>query len=227
MSLNGDDDVIDQVKALLSIMVNIGGIGAKTQYGYGQFDWDDKIELKNAINTIRQFLSGNIFKSGSNKDKWYSLTNFWYYKLSITSDNGLVNKFKNANLIGNGNMPSDYLPVSFDIRYKMPSSGDGTGLRSAYYSFCRHSMSKEDAKQKTRSLFGTLENDKIGSRIFVSHLFRRRNIDNNHHLKVWGFTDDSVGKVVGDELKNIFGLDKPPSIVTGKELINYSRGEVQ
>jgi len=227
----GNEDVINQVNALLSIMAHIGAIGAKNQYGFGQFNWDDKKDLEASINTIHKFLSDNNYKSHSedysNEDKWFSLANFWYYELSVPSDNGMTNKFKKANLIDNGKIPTGYLPVSFDIRYKMPSSGNGTGLRDAYYLFCRQSMSKEDAKQKTRSIFGTLENDRLGSRVFVSHLFRRRNTDNDYRLKVWGFTDDSVGQVVGDELKNIFRLDQVLSMITGKEILNTSGGGIR
>ena len=223
-----DEDAIDQVNALLSIMAHIGAIGSKTQYGFGQFDWNDKKELSDAIDIIRKFLSKNNFKKGSNDENRYSLAKFWHYELSVPSDNELVKKFTNANLIGNGNMPVDYLPVSFDIRYKMPGSTN-SGLRDSYYSHClkKKSMQKQEAKQETRSLFGTLENDKIGSRVFVSHPFKKSSTEDAYYLKVWGFTDDSVGKVVGSELENMFRLDNIPSMINGKHIINMSGGGVQ
>jgi len=31
-----------QIEALISVMTHIGAIGAKTQYGFGQFDWEIK-----------------------------------------------------------------------------------------------------------------------------------------------------------------------------------------
>lgn len=215
---NGEK-INEQIMALLSLMAHRGGIGAKNQYGFGQFDWNKKMDLSDAINTIRQFLSSNNFKDYSNKEDWYSLNKFWFYELSLSSDNGLLKKFQKANVIGNGTLPDDYLPVSFDIRYKLPNAAD-RGLRQGYYSSCKN-------KHETRKVFGTLENDKIGSRIFVSHLFKKSNSDNSYWLRVWGFVDDSIGKIVGHELKEMFELDSIPSMNTSKELLKTLGGEVQ
>ncbi len=214
-----DGEVINQTNALLSILAHIGAIGAKTQYGFGQFDWKGKMELADAINVIRKFLSDKNFKIDSIEDKWYSLNKFWSYEVSVSSDNELVNKFQKANVIGNETLSADYLPVSFDIRYKLPEEAD-RGLRQAYYSSCRN-------KQETRKVFGTLENDKLGSRIFVSHLFKKKNIEDGYRLKVWGFTDDSVGKIIGEELKKMFDLSQAPSMITIKEILNTTGGGTQ
>ncbi|MEA3432374.1 MAG: type III-B CRISPR module RAMP protein Cmr1, partial [candidate division WOR-3 bacterium] len=218
----GRDAVKQQLKALLSIMAHIGGIGAKTQYGFGQFDWEEKMDLKEAINTIRDFLIDNNFKQGSNENKWNSLEKYWIYEIKLPSKNKLVKKFKKANVIGSGHLPDDYLPVSFDIRYKLPDSKNG--LREGYYLSIEKQKGKKDAKRETRDIFGTLINDKVGSRVFVSHLFKKGETDNNYWLRVWGFTEDSVCVVVGEELKKMFELPNCPSIRTGKAII--SRSEV-
>lgn len=225
----GEDEVINQTNALLSIMAHIGAAGSKTQYGFGQFDWDNKMDLADAINAIRKFLSYNTFKSGSNEDKWYSSDKFWSYEFSVSSDNELLKKFQNANIIGNGSMPNNYLPVSFDIRYKIPSSRNGNGLRESFYSYClnQRSIPKDKAKQETRKIFGTLENDKLGSRVFVSHLFKKSNAENSYWLRVWGFADDSVGKIIGEELEKIFKLNQTLSMINGKEILDTCGGGTQ
>ena len=205
---------IEQIKALLSIMTHIGAIGAKTQYGFGQFDWKENIKFKEAIDTIQRFLEDNSFKQGSNKVEWYSLDKFWFYELKISSQNELVKKFQKGNVIGNNALSEDYLPVSFDIRYKLPGSGNGIGLRQSFYQ-------KHRSKQKTREVFGTLTSNKTGSRVFASHLFKNNRKDNDYRLRVWGFTEDNVGNEVGEELEKMFGLGESPQMLRGEEIINF------
>lgn len=207
------DGEVKQLKALLSIMAHIGAIGAKTQYGFGQFEWKEKIELKEAIHTIQKFLEDNGFKQGSNKTEWYSLDNLWFYELKLPAQNATVKRFQKANVVGNGHISQDYLPISFDIRYKLPGSKNGTGLRQSFYL-------KHRNKQKTREVFGTLESDKIGSRVFVSHLFKKYKAGDDYWLRVWGFTDDSVGKEIGEELEKMFALKELPSMRSGRELVS-------
>jgi CRISPR-associated protein Cmr1 len=205
------DGEIKQLKALLSIMAHIGAIGAKNQYGFGQFDWEEKIGLKEAIDTIQKFLKDNNFKQGSNKAEGYSLDKFWFYELKLSSQNELVKRFQKASVVGNGTLSQDYLPVSFDIRYKLPNSKNN-GLRQAYYL-------KHRDKRKTREVFGTLVSDKIGSRVFVCHLFKKDRADNDYWLRVWGFTESSIGIEVGEELKKMFAFKELP-MIRGKEIIN-------
>ncbi len=210
------DAAIKQMKALLSLMSHCGAIGAKNQYGFGQFDWDEKMEIKDAITIIQKFLNEATFKDGSNKNVLYSLHEFWLYDIKIPKDNKLLKKFLKANLIGKGTYPIDYLPVSFDIRYKLPDSDNRTGLRQAYYE-------KHKNKHKTRLIFGTLKDDRIGSRVFVSHLFKKDKADSDYWLRVWGFTEEDVGKEVGEELNNMFMLEKLTPVL-GKEIIKLVQG---
>lgn len=217
----GNEEIIKQLKALLSMMANCGAIGAKNQYGFGRFDWIEKKEIKDALVIIQKFLNQNTtFINGLNKKLWYSFDKFWLYNIRISRDNKLLKKFLNANLIGNGSYPNDYLPISFDIRYKLPYSGSGFGLRQAYYE-------KHKDKYQTRLTFGTLKNDKIGSRVFVSHLFKLEKDSGDFWLRVWGFTEENIGKEIGEELKNIFMHEKIPEMVSLNIIIEHLQGEKQ
>jgi CRISPR-associated protein Cmr1 len=208
-----------QLTALLSIMSHIGAIGAKTQYGFGLFEFKEMMELNDALLVIQEFLNNHTFKYGKNETDWYSLKEFWLYELTISSQNKLVGEFKNATIIGKGERSEQYLPVSFDIRYKLPKSANATGLRQAYY------LGHNRDKQKTRKNFGTLINEKIGSRVFVSHLYKKNEADDNYWLRVWGFTEESAGNDVGEELKKMFAFEETPYMNCGKEIVGCVRGD--
>ena len=221
-SIGEKDDhetVKKQLGALLSIMSHIGAIGAKTQYGFGQFEWKGRMELKDAIAEIQKFLSNRQFKSDENNADWYSLKEFWSCELEVSSQNTLIKKFKNANIIGKDDPLEKYLPVSFDIRYKLPKSASVAGLRQAYY------FKNNKNKQKTRKIFGTLKGDKIGSRIFVSHLYKKDVADGKYWLRIWGFAEERVGDNVGEELKKMFALEENPEMKCGKDIIGHARGD--
>jgi len=205
------NEIITQLKALVSIMSSVGAIGAKNQYGFGLFEWEEKMELKSAIEQIKKFLNTHQFKSVSNKAEWYSLRNFWFYELKLPSENQLVQCFKKATVIGEGPLSENCLPVSFDIRYKLPQNSQH-GLRESFY--------LKKGKQMAQAIFGTLKgNEKMGSRIFVSHLFKKQEGEDAYWLRVWGFSENYVGEAVGDELKKIFELEHKPEIKRGIELI--------
>lgn len=221
-TLLNDDGIEKQLKSLLSIMSHLGAIGAKTQYGFGQFDFEEKMRLENSINTIRDFLKANNFKQDTNNDKWYSLEKFWFYKIQLPSENKLIKKFQRANIVGSDTSQNNYLPVSFDIRYKLPGSDD-SGLRQSYYNLLNGD--KNIKKQKTKELFGMLGNEKIGGRIFVSHLFKREEEDDNYILRVWGFTEENVGVIIGKELKKMFGFEDAPYMKKGTDILKDIGGE--
>ena len=214
--IRSSETVKQQLKALLSIIASLGGIGAKTQYGFGQFDWEEKMGLKEAIKTIQNFLRDNNFKKGSNKNKWYSLDKSWFYEVELPSENKMVKRFQKANVIGKDGLPEGYLPVSFDIRYNLPGS-NSEGLRQAYY--------LKYGKKMARDVFGTLIGDKIGSRVFVSHLFKKDSTDDGYWLRVWGFTENDVGVLVGQELKKMFGFEEVPQMIQGNDITGV--GSVQ
>lgn len=225
-----DDNVRGQIEALISVIAHIGAIGAKTQYGFGQFDFEDKenkLSLDESIRRIREFAKGNRFLHPQNQKDLYSLEKFWFYELLLTPQNPLVNKFLNENDLDGNPLPKGYLPFSFDIRYKLPKSSN-KGLRQAYYNnTIKQGSTESKAKQQTQKIFGTSisENDRRGSRVFVSHLFKKNSADEKNYLldvwvlRAWGFTDEEVGRDVGTELKEIFSLPNLPSMKTGKGIV--------
>ncbi len=221
----GRDDkseIITQIKALLSIMSHVGAIGAKSQYGFGQFEMENRMDFKRAINEIKNFSNKDEFKKEVNKPDCYSLSNFWCYEFKIPARNQLVQNFQKSNNVGNKSSSTSYLPVSFDIRYKLPNRNKGSGLRQAYYSHCNGD------KNQVYKIFGTLpKNEKkengIGSRIFVSHLFRKTS-ESNYFLHVWGFTEKDVGDLVSSEIKKMFSLDEVPKMKYEEEINNFSGG---
>lgn len=215
-----DEGVREQIEALLSIMAHIGAIGAKTQYGFGQFDWGDKRPLEESVRTIRKFVEEVGFKSAQNQRDWYSFDRFWFYELDLPSENPLVAAFRRTSDLDRNPLPENYLPFSFDIRYKLPGS-PADGLRWAYYYELQKALAKSEAKRQTRMIFGTAatEKERRGSRVFVSHLFKKDPCDGNYRVRVWGFTGENVGKEVGKELKKMFKLDETPLMKTGREIV--------
>lgn len=193
--------ISSQIHSLLSIMSTMGGIGAKNQYGYGIFDFESKRDVIESLLEIQKSVMIFDFKSERRDDDFYSLNMFWCYEFSLAEDNKTVLKFENAHSIGKRSNSTRYIPVSFDIRYKLPDTELGL----------RNSFAKEYGKKKTRTTFGTISgNAKNSSRIFVSHIFRKNNT--GYFLKIWGFTDEEVASFIETVTKEMFGL-------SGQELV--------
>jgi len=210
-SAGNEEVVLGQVKALISAIAQLGALGAKAQYGFGQFEWAERQSIQDALRAINNFVKAGGFLTKENDVDWYSLKNYWLYELSLPISNSQVKELESAKLIGSTQKPSTYLPVSFDIRYKLPDR-DNLGLRQAYQ--------QSHTKGQTRKVFGTLTGEKQGSRVFVSHLFKRQEAENNYYLRVWGFTEDIVGTSLGQELKRMFKLEITPEMkFSGSELI--------
>lgn len=220
---DNQSEIINQIKSLLSIMSHVGAIGAKNQYGFGQFEMEDRMDFQNALNEINNFSNKDEFKKEANKPDWYSLSNFWCYEFKIPVKNQLIQRFQKSNIIGNKSLSTSYLPVSFDIRYKLPNHNKGSGLRQAYYVHCNGD------KKQVRKIFGTLPKSEkkeggIGSRIFVSHLFREMSEEDYYFLRVWGFTKKDVGDLVSTEIKKMFSLKEVPKMKYEEEINNFLGG---
>lgn len=208
------------IKALLSIMTEYGAIGSKTQYGFGQFDYLEKLSITESVEIIRSQITQNEASNNSVIDL-YTFQNFWQVSAQIPENASLVEKFKKANVVGDKDAfvqyKNKYLPVSFDLRYKLPGNQDG-GLRQNYRT--------GHGKKAARQIFGTLKDDKRGSRVFVSHLYKVRDSDSNYNLRVWGFTEDKIGTEVQNHLKELFP-DATFKMTVGREILNTQRGDSQ
>lgn len=206
--LPGAESEAAALKGLLSLMAHYGAVGAKPQYGFGQFDWAGKLSPSEALETIRSQVDASNQSEQERRTDYYTLRDFWHIHCEIREREPLIQRFKGASVIGDEStfkhLRKKYLPVSFDLRYKLPGSRD-KGLRQAYR--------MAHGKMAAREVFGTLEGEKRGSRIFVSHLYKRRDTDDVYHLNVWGFTDPSIGKEMNRQLYEMF----PGAVCTSKE----------
>jgi len=220
--------VQNQIESLLSVMAHCGSIGAKGQYGFGQFEWEDKVKIETALQQIETFVSSYPYKKIQNHQDWYSLDKFWFINnLKIEDVNPQIKNLEKAFSIGSSKAHSGrlYLPVSFDIRYKLKSKRKWAGLRQAFYKkrLDTTANNKELAKKETKQVFGKPAQ---GSRVFVSHPNKSKTGDKAYNLRVWGFAEESVAKVVQEELKEIFNLMEAPEYVTGQSLIAKLKQEV-
>lgn len=197
---------------LLSLMAHYGGIGAKTQYGFGQFDWSGKLSPADAVAAIRSHLSSETHETSLGPGNYYTLREFWHLSCLIPEGEYLLKRFRRANVVGDGGtfdrLRDTCLPVSFDIRYKLPNSD--RGLRQAYR--------LAHGKMEARRVFGTLKGDKRGSRVFLSHLYRETEQQDVYHLNVWGFTDPDIGNEVQGYLQDLFPYMRSDQ-TTGQQLL--------
>ncbi|NOK58642.1 MAG: hypothetical protein GFH27_549301n328 [Chloroflexi bacterium AL-W] len=188
------------IQALLSLVSQLGGLGAKTQYGFGLFLYADVQFISQSLAIIKQ----NLVNPNPRKDVsgiYPTLSDYWLLQCVIPN-NDVTRQFNQVNIVGSQQTFDKYkshlLPVSFDIRYKLPGSND-KGLRQAYR--LRY------GKMSTRQLFGTLkgsEKDKRSSSVFVSHLYKENDSSDDYQLRVWGFTNPDITGEIEKSLKNIF-----------------------
>lgn len=198
--IRGYESYGDVLHALLSVMASYGAIGARGQYGFGLFAFPDAYPIEDSIRILC-----NQVATPTKPDKLsstsYALNDFWCLQCRIPDSDSQIRKFQRANTIGDvqafRQYQNRYLPISFDIRYKLPQSSK-SGLRQVYR--------LAHGKKETRLLFGTVqsEDQKWGSRIFVSHLYKSNDTDNYYQLRVWGFSDATIGREIEASLKTMF-----------------------
>jgi CRISPR-associated protein Cmr1 len=204
------------MKALISIISQLGGLGAKTQYGFGVFCYENSLSPEESLSIIKKHIvQPNPKKKLSGK--FPSLSNYWLLIIDISEDD--INKeFGSIKVIGDYKTfkkhKSQLLPVSFDIRYKLPGS-DNKGLRHVYR--------QQNGTSATRSIFGTLkgnEKDKRASSIFVSHFYKMNTSESDWQFRVWGFTKTELANEIEIILKDIFPRLKVTRKVLGIDLLN-------
>ncbi len=213
--IRGYEHYEEVLKALLSLMANYGAIGSRTQYGFGQFAYPDAYSPAKSMGILRQ-QAITLIKTKKHASNFYSLQDFWCLQCQIPSDDERIKEFhQKAYVIGDKGTFEQYknrcLPVSFDIRYKLPRHRD-YGMRQAY----RLAEGKRNAQQ----FFGTVQDkDRWGSRVFVSHLYKRNDKDRDYQLRVWGFTKPELMTNIEESLRNIFPSSLPPEKSTGPDLL--------
>jgi CRISPR-associated protein Cmr1 len=202
----GNESQHKNVKALLSLMSHLGAIGPKPQYGFGVFSYQNSFSITESLSIVKHEINGFGPKT-SPSGVYPSLHDYWLLQCNVPADN--VNReFAYVNKVGNSQAFQQHqtrlLPVSFDIRYKLPGS-DAKGLRQSYQLV--------HDKIPTRQIFGTSEGDKLASSVFVSHLYKTKETEADYQLRVWGFTDSGLADEIENSLNTIF-----PALVVNENL---------
>ncbi|MCL5962110.1 MAG: type III-B CRISPR module RAMP protein Cmr1 [Chloroflexi bacterium] len=213
--MRGYEKFEDVLKALLSLMAQYGAIGSRAQYGFGQFAYPAAYSIEKSIGILRNQITTTRPKNLSGD--FYSLRDFWCLQCRIPDDDQQVKRFQQANVVGNQQAFNKHknhcLPVAFDIRYKLPKRLDN-GLRQVFR--------LAHGREKTRQVFGTVvsEDQKWGSRLFISHLYKGNDADGYYQLRVWGFTNSAICQEIQATLKSMFHGDFHVSVVTGQEILS-------
>jgi CRISPR-associated protein Cmr1 len=188
IDLYGKDEFLSSIKALFFFLSKYGGIGARNQYGFGQFKiCDSAHEKEYEENWIK--LTKMEFPSEKSRSSYQgdlpSIKNFFFLKCKIKEDSPLViefkEEFKRIKMI-----PEDfdwsYMPIAPDLRYK-GVFGDGCrlGIRD-YFREEEHIQGSDD-----EAIFGYVHGSKKNSsKINVSHLYKEDESAKNYLLKIWG-----------------------------------------
>ena len=193
VTLGINHDVFSSIYFLLWFVSEFGGIGAKTQNGFGQvkmIDPDNRL-LKEGKESIR-----NQVKNDQKKNKrTFNLDDFFSVEFEVKDMNPYHDVGREIGDPGDFEYRKYFIPCAFDIRYKMRSKnpftkmGENWGMRPF---FIKEFGSDKKAKRKTKSLLGD-DVKRTSSRIFVSHPFRANKKD-NYHLKIWGFVPETIEK---------------------------------
>ena len=164
----------------------LGGIGAKTQLGFGQVEvtHDERlVALADACDQRLREMKG----SRRPVDGVFSVASDRFFSLLYTFQNNPLTAWRNVGTPPPG-YDEAYIPCSFDIRYKYSAknprnfTGENKGLRPAI----------RDAFGGTVQRISGYTNGNEGwaSRIHVSHLYRRPG-DTRYRLKVWADYEDA------------------------------------
>lgn len=212
--MRGYESQHENIKALLSLMSHFGAIGSKPQYGFGAFYYQNSFSTKESFSIIQNEISGPDPKK-SLTGVYPSLQNYWLLQCTVPIKD--VNReFDSVCEVGNYQKFLQYrsrlLPVSFDIRYKLPGS-DVKGLRQSYR--------LSHGKMQTRQIFGTLDGNKLASSVFVSHLYKANVTEPNYQLRVWGFTDSGLADEIEASLKTIFPNLEVNLRLKGPEILSF------
>ena len=164
------------VALALSEAAEYGGIGAKTQNGFGQVKLVSPVgsEIQVLIQQARDFLRESG-RPGAADARLFTLSEERFFCQ-------LYDNIQPTTMEKIGQPPPEYvqaqepyIPCAFDIRYKSaPESGLRPALQTAF--------SRSVAREMLGSLKGA---DASASRIHVSHLFREQP-HSPYKLKIWG-----------------------------------------
>jgi len=177
---------------LLNIITNWGAIGAKTQNGFGQIkilNELDKQKIEAGKKKLKELITNKPPVKANGK---FTLDKFFgrIYKISDPNPYLLDGKF-----IGDKptQIKDEFIPCSFDIRYKSSAKFKGKGYDFGMRPFLLKKLNYD--KNLVNKLLGETkareDKDRLASRIHVSHLYKD-STDNNYRLKIWGCIPSSL-----------------------------------
>jgi len=181
-----------EIEEIISFLIwyttEYGGIGAKTQNGFGQ-TLVTNLDMKSVKEGFKQIK--NMTEEDARRVEnplWNCITNLFSLKFKIPENNEIVEYYLNkAKIVKNA--PEDwkgrYIPCSFDIRYQGVINNKNFGLRNYFRDKIENTLADK--------LFGfSRGKNRAGSKIFVSHLYKEEKKEDFYYLKVWGFIPESI-----------------------------------
>lgn len=183
------DENLESIGALFFFLSEYGGIGARNQYGFGQFKISSSDLEKECRENWIKLAKKKLSHRGSghvHRGNLPSLKNFLFLKYKIDVNSNIIKELKNEKKFKCvKKIPKDfhwmYIPVSLDFRYKGILEGNVLGIR--YYFREKEGIGRAD----DRNIFGFMTNEnKNSSRINVSHLYKENEHNRDYFLKIWG-----------------------------------------
>ncbi len=198
--LTNSFEVLARMAFLLDTATRYGGLGAKTQNGFGQVLIEPVLDAV-MVGRGRELIRADVDKSGKTADTpdtLFSLSNFFSRTYRLVSTESYVNSLRRIG--GNSGVNDDsFRACAFDIRYKSRQQNPFTkrGRDFGMRPWCRERWDKRVAD----ALFGTTrvssDADRRAGRIGVSHLFRYTP-GGPFHLKVWGDVPPGIWQRTGN-----------------------------
>lgn len=188
LKIIGDKETQKILLTLLYIIDEYGGLGAKTQNGFGQITIDEDITKELARQGLSIII--NNIDSTTNNDgpnHYLNFKNFFSMMFRIPENNKLLQKIKKIKPLKNKpeNFNNSYLPCAFDLRYEGSYDGNLVGLRNF--------LNKDEEK--------LLGKEGQASKIHISHPYKLKKEDSKYFLNIFGFVPNSVNIDVREKIK--------------------------
>jgi CRISPR-associated protein Cmr1 len=184
LGLLGKDEHLNPIKALLFFLSRYGGIGARNQYGFGQFKiMHNEDECENKWQSLVK--KGFSSTGTSSSQNLPSIEDFFFVKFKINDNRPLISELKNK-FSRIKKMPKDfdwtYIPIALDLRYR------GTLKNGSWFGIREYFREEEDiSKSEDNAIFGCMKKSyKNSSRVSISHLYKEKENGEEYFLKIWG-----------------------------------------
>lgn len=222
---DNEGNTIDIISYLLAFIAKYGGIGAKTQNGFGQIaiiEGLDNDAVARGKDSIEKTIN-SISIPCKPQDSYFSTINFFSNLYQI----GTTHYVDNVKMIGsppsNFDFRRHFIPCAYDIRYKSmmkhPITGKGKnfGLRP----FLKEKINRIDVNDLLGNSSARTDKDRSASKIHVSHLFYD-NHSRQYRLKIWGYVPTNTSVEAVEASVNDFILHQmfPKSEI----ILSYNRG---